>query len=190
MEQEGVDMPRLPFMAREDLAPEHRHVYDEIAASRGSVDPNFAVLLNSPEAAARMSPLGAYVRFQTPLPDRVKAVAVLVTARECDGDYVWTANERQARNAGVEDAVIESIRGGRAPEGLTGQDADVARFTLELLRGHRVSEPTFRAVKTGLGGAMVVDLLVFIGYYQALAHTLSALEVVELPGGVKSTLRA
>jgi hypothetical protein len=31
---------------------------------------------------------------------------------------------------------------------------------------------------------------VFIGYYQALAHTLSALEVVELPGGVKSTLRA
>ena len=181
-------MPRLPFMAREDLAPEHRHVYDEIAASRGNVDPNFAVLLNSPEAAARMSPLGAYVRFQTPLPDRVKAVAVLVTARECNGDYVWTANERQARNIGVPDEVIESIRHRRAPEGLSSGDADVARFTLELLREHRVSEKTFRAVKTGLGGASVVDLLVFIGYYQALSHALSALEVVELPGGVGSTL--
>ena len=45
-------MPRLPFMAREDLAPEQRHVYDDIAASRGNVDPNFAVLLNSPTAAA------------------------------------------------------------------------------------------------------------------------------------------
>ncbi len=181
-------MPRLPFMAREDLAPEQRHVYDDIAASRGNVDPNFAVLLNSPEAAARMSPLGAYVRFETPLPDRVRAVAVLVTARECRGDYVWTANERQARRVGVEDAVIESIREGRAPEGLVGQDADVVQFTLELLRDHRVSEPVFRAVQTGLGGAMVVDLLVYIGYYQALSHALSALEVVELPGGVKSTL--
>lgn len=181
-------MPRLPFKSREDMAPEHRHVYDEIVESRGNVDPNFAVLLNSPEATAKMSPLGAYVRFQTPLPDRVKSLAALVTARECDGDYVWTANDRQARRRGVEDSVIEAIRERRAPEGFIGQDADVVRFTLELLRDHRVSEPTFQAVQTGLGGAMVVDLLVFIGYYQALAHTLSALEVVEVPGEVKSTL--
>ena len=64
----------------------------------------------------------------------------------------------------------------------------MVRFTLELLRDHRVSEPTFQAVRSALGDAMVVDLLVFIGYYQGLSHTLSALEVVELPGGVHSTL--
>ena len=181
-------MARLPFMAREDLAPEHQHVYDEIVASRGNVDPNFAAMLNSPEATSRMSNMGAYARFEAPLPDRVKALAALVTARECNGDYVWTANERTARGNGLEDAAIEAIRQKRAPEGFSGQDADVVRFTLELLRDHRVSEPTFQAVRAGLGDAMVVDLLVYIGYYQALSHTLSALEVVELPGGVRSTL--
>ena len=61
-------MARVPYLDREDLAPEGRHVYDEIAGSRGSVALNFKALLNSPEATSRLAALGAYVRFETPLP--------------------------------------------------------------------------------------------------------------------------
>ena len=41
-------MARLPYLERDDLAPEARHIYDEIAGSRGSVAPNFKVLLKQP----------------------------------------------------------------------------------------------------------------------------------------------
>src|SRR5215471_10058054 len=85
--RQGASMARMRSLEREDLAAEHRHIYDNIAASRGRVQPNFKVLLNNPLATASMAALGGYVRFEAPLPPRIKMLAVLATAREVDGDY-------------------------------------------------------------------------------------------------------
>lgn len=52
-------MARVRYLEREDLPAEHRQVYDDIARSRGGVQPNFRALLNSPLAASRMAALGA-----------------------------------------------------------------------------------------------------------------------------------
>jgi 4-carboxymuconolactone decarboxylase len=169
-------MARLRGLERADLAPEHRHVYDDIAASRGGVPPNYTVLLNSPVAASRLAALGAYVRFETPLPARTRALAILTAAREAEGDYVWTANQTQARSAGLTEDTIHAIRERRAPDSLAPEDALIVRFALELLTQHRISEVTFRAVQQQLGDAGVVDLLILIGYYSSLAHTMAALE--------------
>ena len=180
-------MPRVRYMERSDLAPEHQPVYDEIAGSRGGVNRNFQALLNSPQATATMVAMGAYVRFETPLPARTKVLAVLVTAREADGDYVWTVNQSQAVSAGVEQGIIDAINEKRAPQGLNAEDAAIVGFTQELLRQHRVSDTTFQTVQSRLGDSGVVDLLVLIGYYNSLSHALSALEV-ELQPGVTSAL--
>ena len=169
-------MARVRPLEREDLPAEHRHIYDGIAGSRGGVQPNFKVLLNNPLATARMAALGGYVRFETPLPPRVKMLAVLATAREFEGDYVWTANLPQARNAGVDEETIQAIRERRAPQGLTPEDALIVQFTLELLRQHRITDATYQAVQQRLGDMGVIVLLVLIGYYGSLSHALSALE--------------
>ena len=182
-------MARVRYLDRDNLAPEHRHVYDELAQSRGRVDSNFKALLNSPEAISRMAPLGAYVRFETPLPARTKVLAILTTARESKGHYVWTVNEPQALSAGVEQDTIDAIREGRALQVLDADDTSIVRFTLELLQQHRISDETFRAVQQRLGDSGVVDLVILIGYYLSLSHALSALEV-DSPAGVSSTLSA
>jgi 4-carboxymuconolactone decarboxylase len=171
-------MARMRSLEREDLAAEHQPIYDDIAGSRGRVQPNFQVLLNNPLATARMAALGGYVRFETPLSPRVKMLTVLATAREFDGDYVWTANLPQARDAGVNEATIQAIRERRAPQGLTSEDAVIVQFTLELLRQHRITDTTFQVVRQKLGDAGVIDLLILIGYYGSLSHILSALEVM------------
>ena len=171
-------MARVRHLEREDLPAEHRHVYDDIAASRGGVPPNYNALLNNPLATSRMAALGGYIRFETPLPPRVKVLAVLATAREADGDYVWTVNQPQARSAGIDEATISAIRERRAPQGLAPGDAVIVQFTLELLRQHRITDATFQAVQNRLGDAGVVDLLILIGYYASLSHSLSALEVM------------
>ena len=177
-------MARMRSLEREDLAAEHQHIYDDIASSRGRVQPNFKVLLNNPLATARMAALGGYVRFETPLSPRVKMLAVLATAREFDGDYVWTANLPQARDAGVDEATIQAIRERRAPRGLMPEDAVIVQFMLELLRQHRITDATFQAVQQKLGDAGVIDLLILIGYYGSLSHSLSALEV--MPPGLSA----
>jgi hypothetical protein len=43
------------FVNKEDLAPEPRHVYDDISPSRGCAQRNPKALLNSPIATSKMS---------------------------------------------------------------------------------------------------------------------------------------
>ena len=180
-------MARVPFTKREDLSPDGQKVWDEIETSRGGVARNYAALLNNPQAAGSMATLGGYARFETPLDPRIKALAVLTAAREANGHYVWTVNQRAAREAGISDEIISAIHERQAPFGLDGKDASVVQFVMELLRHHRISDVTFEALRSQVGNAGVIDILVVAGYYHTLAHCLQALEV-ELPEGTTSAL--
>ncbi len=180
-------MARVPFATRESMDAAGQAVWDEIETSRGGVQRNYAALLNNPEASSNFAHLGGYARFGTPLPARVKAVAVLTAAREACGHYVWTVNQPAARNAGLTDADIAAIHEYRAPNGLSGDDAAISGFVIELLRQHRVSDGTFEAVRGILGDAGIVDMLVVVSYYHGLAHALQAL-AVDLPEGTADAL--
>ena len=180
-------MARVPFVKRESMTPAGQQVWDEIQSSRGGVNQNYAAILNNPQAARYFSTLGGYVRFETPLDKRVKALATLAAAREASGHYVWTVNQRGAKEAGISDSIIAAIHEYRAPAGLEPKDASVVQFVLELLRQHKVSDQTFEALRTQVGDAGVIDVLVTVAYYHGLAHCLQALDV-ELPQGVKDVL--
>ena len=180
-------MARVPFATRENMDAAGQAVWDEIETSRGGVQRNYAALLNNPQASSNFAHLGGYVRFETPLPPRVKAVAVLTAAREACGHYVWTVNQPAARNAGLTDSEIAAIHEYRSPAGLSGDDAAVSQFVIELLRQHRVADATFEAVRGIIGDAGIVDMLVVIAYYHGLAHSLQALQV-ELPDGTPDAM--
>ena len=71
--------------------------------------------------------------------------------------------------------------------GLDAKDAVVVQFVLELLRQHRISDSSYKALQSQVGDAGVIDVLLVVGYYHSLAHSLQALEV-ELPEGVPDLL--
>lgn len=181
-------MARVPFATRDSMTPQGQEVWDDIEGSRGGVARNYAALLNNPQAAGSFAALGGYVRFETPLAPRVKALAVLTAAREASGHYVWTVNQRSAKEAGISDDIIAAIHEYRAPVGLDAKDAAVVQFVLELLRQHRISDATFEALRDQIGDAAIIDMLVVVAYYHGLAHSLQALEV-ELPEGVATALQ-
>ena len=180
-------MARVPFAQRDQMSPEGQQVWDEIESSRGGVARNYAAILNNPQAARAFAAMGGYARFETPLDPRVKTLAVLTAAREACGHYVWTVNQRAAREVGIGDDVVSAIHEYRAPAGLAPQDATVVQFVLELLRQHRVSDATFEALRSQIGDAAIIDMMVVVSYYHGLAHLLQALDV-ELPEGVTSAL--
>ena len=180
-------MARVPFMTRETIGPEGQAAWDEIESTRGGVARNYAAILNNPEAARNFAAFGGYVRFETPLDPRVKALAILTAAREASGHYVWTVNQRAAKEANLEDDVIAAIHEYRAPAGLSASDGAVVQFVLELLRQHRVSDTSFDALRAQIGDAAIVDVLMVVAYYHGLAHTLQALDV-ELPDSVADAL--
>ena len=108
-------MTRVPFATREAMDAAGQAIWDEIETSRGGVARNYAALLNNPQAAGALAGLGGYARYETPLPARIKALAILTAAREACGHYVWTVNQRPAKEAGLSDDIIAAILEYRAP---------------------------------------------------------------------------
>ncbi len=186
-------MPRLPYLSREDLPEDKRHVYDRIASTR-SVDASvaeiprvFKLVLNSPDAAQAVAALGEHVRFGSALDPAARETAILSTAREMNSQYEWTHHEPIARRVGVRAQVIEAIRVGRGPTGLTGREAVFAQAAREMVTGSGLTDRTFQAVERLLGLALAVELIVLIGYYSMLGRVMDALGI-ELEPGVEPGL--
>ena len=175
-------MARLPNVTRDQLKPQDRKYFDEIAGSRGSIRGPYGILLHSPDLAARVANTGAYVRFDFDMPNSLKEVVIITAAREIKSQYEFTAHARLAREAGVSERTIKAIAQGTAPRGLSGDEGLLVRYTLELLRDRKISDATFNAVKSKYGDRGVVDLTALIGHYLLVGQILAAFEVELAPG--------
>src|ERR1044071_7429575 len=93
---------RLLALPRIEQIPEKDRKFAEtIVASRGAISGPFTAFLHSPEVAARVAHLGAYVRFEGSLDMKVRVLAAMTVAREFEAMYVWGAQTGGARRLGV-----------------------------------------------------------------------------------------
>ena len=182
-------MARLSDMPREQLPPADQHYYDAIAESRGSVRGPYGVLLHSPDLAARVAHTGSFVRYNLDLPEALRETIIIATAREIRSQYEFYAHARLARQAGLPEATIKAIANGTAPEGLTGDEAMLVRYVQELLRNHKVSDPTFNAVRDRFSMQKTLEITALIGHYLLVGQILAAFEVA-LPAGVEPEIPA
>ena len=180
-------MAKLPYVTRNELPKDKRHVYDRIAETRGSVDHIFRLLLNSPDAAEVATSVGEYIRYRSPLDPAIREISILSVARELDCEYEWAQHEPIARRDGVSDSTIESIRSGRAPMGVPAKEGVYVQGVKELVRDGALSEATYSAIEHLLGPSLTLDYLVLVGYYSMLARIMATLEI-ELDEGLEANL--
>lgn len=176
-------MSRAPQLSRDTMTAEQQAVHDAIAGGpRGGVRGPFNVLLHSPRLADAVQALGAYVRYDCAVPWKLREMAILITAKHWTAQYEWFAHEKIAREAGLDDGIIEAIRAGRKPSFTEEAEEVVWRFATELYENRRVSDETFAAAEKLFGVSGVVDLVGLMGHYNVIAMTLNAFEV-EVPDG-------
>ena len=175
-------MARLPNVNRDELKPEDQQYYDEIVGSRGSVRGPYGILLHSPQLAARVAHTGTFVRFEFDVPEALKELVIITTAREVTSQYEFSAHARLAREAGVSEETIQAIAKGTAPQGLTGDEEILVRYTKELVGNHKISDATFNAVKDRFGVQDTVNFTGLIGHYLLVGQILLAFDVELAPG--------
>jgi len=178
----SVARARVPLVDKERATPAQLAVWDRIAQSRGRVAGPFAALLHSPELARRIAETGHYVRFEGPLSQAERELAIITVARVFDAQYEWAAHAVLARKAGVREEVIAAIRERRAPAGFTPAEAQIFGYANSLLREHRVSDEAFAALQKRFGLEGLVDLTATIGYYAMIGCTLNAFGIEPTPG--------
>jgi 4-carboxymuconolactone decarboxylase len=154
---------------------------------RGAGGP-FNVLLRSPEMGDLAQQFGASMRFHSSMPRKLNEMAIIITARHWTSQYEWYAHKRAALAAGLDPAVVESIRNGRRPGGMQPDEEAVYTFCTELLTTKQVSDRTFQAAKDTFGERGVVDLIGVTGYYQLVSMLLNV-DRYPLPNGVQPDLQ-
>lgn len=172
-------MSRIPHVTRHDeLSAQNQHFFDRIIMTRGRIAAPFQVLLNSPDMADRVAGVGEFLIYDAVLPPAVKTLTWLIAAREYDCDYEWSASVRHARQAGIQEALIDAIRDRKPLAGLTKEQELLVAFCHQLLRGnHRVGDAAYRAAVEHFGVAAAVQIAATIGYFVMLAFVLNAFEV-------------
>jgi 4-carboxymuconolactone decarboxylase len=113
-------------------------------------------------------------------------LTIILVAREWNSDIEWTGHSVLAARAGVSDASIEAIRTRKAPEGLTEDEAKIARYVLELLREKKASDRAYKAVADLVGTRGAVDLTLTVSYYSGLALAQIGLALEMQPGRVST----
>jgi 4-carboxymuconolactone decarboxylase len=181
---------RLPLPKREDLDEAGKKAYDRATrpgATLAGLQGPAGVQLYSSKAAAHLSALNHYLRYEAGLPPAVREIAILTTAREMDSQFEWVAHEPQALQAGVEPAVIDTIKFRRSTVGLDATAATVIELGRQIWRDHKVSSELFARAKSLFGPNKLIDLVLLMGNYAGTAALLTAVDM-QLHEGKKPLL--
>ena len=163
------------------MTPAQKKFTDVAVAGRGTGG-SFNISLRSPEAGTLFFGMGERVRFHMSVPDKLKELAILLTARYWGAQFEWQAHHRAGAQAGLSEDQIKAIAEGKRPVGMSADEETVYTFITELFRTRQASDATFAAVKTLVGERGVVDLLVTAGYYQMVSMLMNVDRLPVNPG--------
>jgi 4-carboxymuconolactone decarboxylase len=107
-------LSRLPPVARETMDAQGQAFYDAVTGPHsrtlvGLQGPS-GIWLHSPALGERVRAVNQYLRFETTLERRLTELAILVTARELDNQFEWTAHEPAALKEGLDPATIYIVK--------------------------------------------------------------------------------
>ncbi len=161
---------RFPAIKREELDEAGKKVYDARADAFGPG----AIRQHSPPVAESMTGVNEYLRRKSGLDPRLVELAILVTAREMDCEYVWTAHEPAALKAGLEQGIIETVKYRKPVTTLGEKEAVIIQLGRDSIGKHKVGSDTFaRAVKL-FENRGVVNIVSLMGDYAATTMLLNA----------------
>ncbi len=179
-------MSRMPDVSPENLSKEQLDVVDQIVSGphRRVVGP-YPAWLQSPELARRARSLSEYLRFQSSPPKRLAELAIIITGRHWRAEFEFYAHAQLAREAGLEEPIIQAIAARERPDFSRPEDEIVYCLCTEMLESRRVTDATYKRAMDSFGLQIVVELIAIIGYYCMVSVTLNAFEA-PLPSGESS----
>jgi 4-carboxymuconolactone decarboxylase len=176
-------MARLPIATRASVPENQRSAFDEMVGASGSA-PKYgpgSVLAHVPELSKRNTALNQYLRNESSLPKKIQELAMLVTAREMDCQHIWNAHAGSARQAGVPDGLVDSLREYDDLEDLAPDEEAVVNYARAILRTHYASRGAYQAALEQFGTQGLIELTMLIGTYASLALAVNAFDTDLLP---------
>jgi 4-carboxymuconolactone decarboxylase len=177
-----VTLSRLPPVTAGDLDQEGQRLLAARTNFTPGPGPNH-VTIYSP----RERDLGIPTGEKSPVGPRYFQLAVLITAREIDQQYEWSAHEPAGRRQGLEQVVIDVVKYNRNVAALSDKDATLITFGRALFREHRVSSELWEKMVSHFGRQRTVQIMMIMGEYFRVGFMLNAIDQ-HLPPGREALL--
>jgi 4-carboxymuconolactone decarboxylase len=172
---------RLPLPKREKMDEFGKKVYDRmigpgsrtVAGLRGP----YGIYLHSPKFAEPQYALSQYLRYESGLHAPIRELAILVTAREMNSQFEWSAHEPVALKEGLSPKLIDVVRYHKSIAKLPETEAVIIQFGREMFRRKKVTSKTFARVLKIFGPKQLVDLVALMTNYASTAFKLSTFDM-------------
>src|SRR5215831_15951866 len=166
-----VTLSRLPPVTPQDLDEEGRRLLAARTNFTPGPGPTHITVYSTRELD-----LGVPSGEKSPVGPRYFQLAVLITAREIDQQYEWSAHEPAGLRQGLEQSVIDVVKYDRPVTGLSDKDATVITFGRALFRQHQVSSELWQKMVNHFGRQHTVDIMSIMGDYFRVGFMLNAVD--------------
>jgi len=184
-----VSLSRLPAVRPEDLDEHGKRAYNLCADPDSRLYAKLvgppAFWLHIPEVLEHIRELNWHLRnADIGLERRLRELTILVTARENNAQYEWTAHEPYALNEGLAPEIIDVVKHRKPLAGLPEKEAAIIGFGRELFRDKHVDAPTYDRALQALGQRGVVQMIALMSNYTMTAVIFHSIDQQLRPGQV------
>jgi 4-carboxymuconolactone decarboxylase len=170
-------MPRLPIPSdTEAFSEETRAAVRHVLQTRHSLPPPSTYLTYAGQAGALLSDLVDHLRYHTSLIGAETELAICLSARASNADYIWNGHVRLGLQAGTRQEALHAVDTHGPLDGLTADEALIIRFGRELLESPQVSDDTFNAVRARYGEQGLLELTAVMSVYTMNAAILRVMD--------------
>jgi alkylhydroperoxidase family enzyme len=125
----------------------------------------FRMMAHSPSYFEQYCRLGGAIRNKGELDPVVRELAITRTGILCEAPYEVVAHKRIGKNVGVTDAQNDALKDWNSAGCFNELQRAALAFTDEIVRLHRPTDATFKAISARLTPAALVELQLAVGFY-------------------------
>jgi len=170
-------MARVKLLDLNEMEPELREGFVKMEAHGFEVLNIYRALAHSPELCRTFMRFANRLLFKAKLDAKLRELAILRIAYLTKATYERVQHEDIARDVGIPDRQIESIKRWKGSRKFSAPEQAVLQYTDELTKSIRAKKPTFKRLQRFLGEQEIVELTLTIGMYNLVSRFLEGLEI-------------
>jgi 4-carboxymuconolactone decarboxylase len=178
---------RLVPVDRNNLTTAQADVLHQIESGPRSSSPGigtqgpFSAFVKAPKIGGAAQALGAAIRYGGSLPNNVKEVAICTVGVFYRARFEFVVHKAMAVKAGVAEIQLRRMAAGDTPE-FEGIEQLAFEITSQMLEDHVVEDHSYAAGVSAFGEEGMIELVLTVGYYCLICHTLNTFQVPLEPG--------
>lgn len=166
-------MARIPYPDPASLQPETQ----EFLGKLGDPINIFRMMAGGEGLLRAFSRFGNHLLFKSKLDPVLREIAILRVGVLSDATYEMYQHDRIARGIGMTEELLAGIRSGPDDPVFDELQANVMRYTDDVVRNVRASDATFDPLREALSLQELQELTVTIGFYMCVSRFLETFGV-------------